>query len=104
MADRIQQLKTMLEAEPADAFCMYGLAMEYTKRGEAAEAIEWFDRTIAADPDHCYAYFHKAKAQQSMGNASAAINTLRAGLDRANACRDLKAAGEIDAFLEDLEG
>ena len=103
MADRIQQLKTMLEAEPADAFCLYGLAMEYAKRGEAEEAIAWFDRTIAVDPDHCYAYFHKARVQTTINQFSEAITTLRHGLDRANACRDLKAAAEIDGFLEELE-
>jgi tetratricopeptide (TPR) repeat protein len=93
----------MNEEETADAYIMYGLAMEYAKIGQADEAIKWFDRTIEIDPDHCYAFFHKARVQTTMNQFSEAIATLRQGLDRANACRDLKAAAEIDGFLEELE-
>lgn len=103
MADRMEQLKKMLAAEPNDAFCAYGLALEHAKRGETTQALEWFDRTLAADPDYCYAYFHKAKAQQSVGDDLAAMQTLQAGLNRARSCRDLKAAGEIEAFLDELQ-
>lgn len=103
MADRIEQLKKILAAEPGDVFCMYGLAIEHAKRGEADLAVEWFDRTIATDPNYCYAYFHKAKAQHDAGDAASAAATLRVGLNQARACRDLKAAGEIEAFLDELE-
>lgn len=103
MADRIEQLKRLLEVEPDDAFCMYGLALEYAKLGSAAEAVTWFDRTIAADPKQCYAYFHKAKAQQESGDQTAAVATLKAGLTQARAVRDMKAASEIEAFLDELE-
>jgi len=101
--DRIEQLKKMLQAEPDDAFCMYGLALEYAKRGDAAEAVSWFDRTIAADPRQCYAYFHKAKSQHEAGDATAAQGTLQTGLRQARAIGDLKAASEIEAFLDELE-
>lgn len=104
MADRIEQLKKLLAAEPNDTFCMYGLAIEHAKRGETASAVEWFDHTLKVDPDYCYAYFHKAKAQNDAGETAAAVNTLRDGLAQARACRDLKAAGEIEAFLDELEG
>lgn len=103
MTDRIEQLKRLLEAEPDDAFCMYGLALEYAKRNATADAVAWFDRTIATDPRQCYAYFHKAKAQQDSGDTSAAVVTLKAGLNQAQAVRDMKAANEIEAFLDELE-
>ena len=103
MHDRIEQLTKMLQAEPDDAFCMYGLALEYAKRGDLDEAASWFDRTIAADPRQCYAYFHKARSQQEAGDATSAQATLRAGLKQARAIGDLKAASEIEAFLDELE-
>lgn len=103
MHDRIEQLKKMLQAEPGDAFCMYGLALEYAKRGESDEAVSWFDRTIAADPRQCYAYFHKAKAQQEAGAMDSARETLGTGLKQARAIGDVKAASEIEAFLDELE-
>ena len=59
---RIELLQKMLEQDPTDAFCRYGLAQEHLKEGNIDAAIEWFDRTIEADRDYCYAYYHKARA------------------------------------------
>ena len=46
MTDRMSQLRNMLESEPDDAFCLYGIAMEYAKAGQTDRAIAHFDRTI----------------------------------------------------------
>ena len=103
MPDRIAQLKSMLEKDPRDSFCLYGLGMEYAKLRQHREAAAWFDRAIAADPDHSYSYFHKARSQQAAGDIAGAADTLKTGLQRANAAGDAKAAGEIAAYLDDLE-
>jgi tetratricopeptide (TPR) repeat protein len=102
VADRIKQLEAILQSEPGDTFCLYGLAMEHAKAGRHEAAIEWFDRTLAVDPDYCYAYFHKAKSQEELGDLRTAIETLQAGLKRARAKGDGKAAGEIEAYLDEL--
>ncbi|UCD75037.1 MAG: tetratricopeptide repeat protein [Phycisphaerales bacterium] len=102
MTDRILQLKKLLEADPDDSFCLYGLAFEYEKAGEHETAIEYFDRALAADPDYCYAYYHKARSQKAMGDGAGAVATLRAGLTRAEAIGDAKAASEITTFLNTL--
>ena len=102
MAERISQLKAMLQAEPTDTFCLYGLAMEHARLGLHAEAVEWFDRALAVDPNYCYAYFHKAKSLEQAGNDSAATATLREGLARARSSGDTKAASEIAAYLDEL--
>jgi tetratricopeptide (TPR) repeat protein len=104
MSNRIHQLQSMLERDPADAFCTYALGMEHAKLGETADAIAWFNRTLVIDPNQCYAYFHKAKAQEAAGEAAAAVQTLRTGLAEARSRRDLKAAGEIEAYLDELSG
>mgnify|MGYP003575014090 CR=1 FL=1 len=103
MTDRIAKLKSMLEAEPDDAFCMYGLAMEHARLGRMQEAVAWFDQTLSVDPDHCYAYFHKAKVQERAGDVEAATATLREGLERARSIGDGKAAGELEAYLDQLQ-
>jgi len=102
VADRIAQLKSILEAEPHDTFCLYGLAMEYSKAGEFQRAIEYFDRTLAVDPNYCYAYFHKARALEESGDVAAAQQALRTGLKQAQSCGDAKAAGEIAGLLDEL--
>lgn len=103
MPNRIAQLQSLLKAEPGDTFCMYGLAMEYAKIGEAAQALDWFDRVIDADADYLYAYFHKARTLAESGDNGAAMATARTGLARARAMNDAKAAGELAALVDELE-
>lgn len=102
MSERIAQLKTMLESEPDDVFCLYSLAQEYGKTGDLENAIAYYDRTIETDPDHCYAYYHKARALEEMDEVERAVATLRAGLERARAAGDVKAESELAGYLEML--
>ncbi len=101
--DRTAQLLKMLESDPKDTFCMYALALEYGKLGQTQQALEWFDRTLAANPSDCYAYFHKAKTLHESGDRPAAIQTLESGLTQARVSRDHKALSEIEAFLDELQ-
>jgi predicted Zn-dependent protease len=102
MTDRISKLKALLEDEPDDPFLLYSLGHEYAKAGDAANALAFFDRTIAADADYCYAYYHKARVQQQSGDTAAARQTLETGLARALACKDQKAESEIRLYLDSL--
>jgi tetratricopeptide (TPR) repeat protein len=100
--DRLVQLQKLLAADPNDTFCLYGIAQEYARRGATDEAVLWYDRCIGADPNYCYAYFHKAKALEEAGRVDAAIAALRIGLERAKASRDSHAASEIASYLDEL--
>jgi len=102
MSDRLAQLTRMLEREPGDAFCLYGLAQEYAKQGDLATAIVYYDRAIAADPSHGYSYFHKARCEEERGSVDAAKQTLQRGLEQAIAAHDAKATHEIRAYLDEL--
>ncbi len=99
----IEQLTRLLEAEPNDPFLMYGIAQEHLKGGNFDEAVAWFDRTIAADPAHGYAYFHKARALEAAGRREQAIETLRAGIGVARGAGDQKAWSELAGYLDELE-
>lgn len=103
MSDRIEQLKTLLEAEPDDAFCLYGLGLEYSKAGDYDNAVAYFDQTIDTNPDYCYAYYHKARALEERGMLKDAAATLHEGLGRAKAVGDAKAEEEMQALLDSLE-
>jgi tetratricopeptide (TPR) repeat protein len=99
----IEQLTRLLESEPGDAFLMYGIAQEHLKLGDFDAAVAWFDRTIAADPTHGYAYFHKARALEAAGRREDAVATLRAGVTVARAAGDQKAWSELAGYLDELE-
>jgi len=98
----IAQLEKLLAADPKDPFVLYGLAQEYAKAKEYAKAIGFYDACLSADAAYCYAYFHKAKAQQAAGDDAGAAATLRAGLVAAKQAGDAKAMGEIGGYLDEL--
>ena len=101
---RLDRLRAMLEAEPDDGFLLYGIAQECQKHGRLDEAIAFYDRAIAGDPKQCYAFFHKAKTLEQARRRGEIADVLRAGLARARAVGDFKAASEIEGFLDDVAG
>lgn len=101
---RLSKLMKLLDAEPDDAFCLYAIAQEHARLGAPAQAIAWFDRTIAADPSHAYARFHKAKVLEAGGRLTEAIEVLREGLAAAESAGDAKATSEIAGALASLAG
>ena len=100
--ERLAMLHRMVEADPSDAFCLYGLGQEYARRGRFDEAIAWYDRCLGANPDQCYAYFHKARVLEEADRTADAIATLRTGLERARRTGDSHAASEIAGYLDSL--
>lgn len=100
----LEQLRKLLAADPNDPFVLYGIAQEHAKAGDHAEAVAWYDRCLVADPAYCYAYFHKARAQEALGRGEEAAATLRAGMEAARKSGDGHALGEMAAYLEGLTG
>lgn len=102
----IAQLETLLAADPADAFVLYALAQEHAKLATAeghGRAIGFYDRCLAVDPAYHYAYFHKAKSQEAVGDQAGAIDTLRRGLAAAKKSGDAQATSELAGYLDELE-
>lgn len=100
--NRMHQLQQMLDKSPGDSFLLYGIAMEHKKAGDAAQAIEFFDRTIQSDSGYCYAYYQKGQTLESSGDESAARLAYRVGIDAAMKKGDAHAAGELQAALDSL--
>ncbi len=98
----IEQLERLLALEPDDAFLIYGIAQEHLKAERYDDAIEWFDRTIAADPDHCYAFFFKARALDERGSKAEALSVCDAGIDNARRIGDGKALSELSGLREEI--
>lgn len=99
---RLDKLSALLEADPNDAFVLYGLAQENAKLGRHEQAIAYYDRCLDSDPSYFYAYYHKATSQIAMERNDDAAATLRRGLAAAKAGRDQKAIGEIAALLDQI--
>lgn len=101
--DRLRKLLALLEREPGDAFCLYGIAQEHARAGRHEEALGWYDRAIAAEPDHGYAFFHKARSLEELDRIADACTVLRAGIEAARRGGDRHALGELTGYLDQLE-
>ncbi|MCK4872168.1 MAG: tetratricopeptide repeat protein [Phycisphaerales bacterium] len=99
---RILKLEKLLELDPDDPFCLYSLGQEYATVGDHARAIEYYDRTITADPRYSYAYYHKAKLLVKIGDLDQARATYDKGLEAATATGDEKALAELRQARDDL--
>lgn len=98
----LEQLQRLLDLDDQDPFTLYAIAHEHAKLGDHAQAIAFYDRCLAVNPDELYAYFHKARSQEATGDGAAGAETLSVGLARAKAAGDAKATGEIQGYLEAL--
>jgi tetratricopeptide (TPR) repeat protein len=102
MSDRLAKLTKLLAVDPNDTFVLYGLAQEHAKMGDLHAAVTFYDRTLAVDPLYCYAYFHKARAQQSLGQLADARATVQQGLQAAHRAADAKALSELSSLQTEL--
>ena len=102
MADRIEQLRRMLEQDPADAFCLYALGMEYAAQQQPGPAVAHLEQSLQSDPDQPYAHFHMARCLAGMGEQARAVAAVDAGLEVASATGDTSAAAELAALRDEL--
>ena len=100
--NRLEQLQAMMQRNPNDPFVLYGIGMEHKNGGDVAAAIDFFNRTIAADPGYAYAYYQKGQTLELAGKLDEARQTYHSGITAAQAKGDAHAAGEIAAALETL--
>ena len=98
----IAQLERLLAADPDDAFVLYALAQEHANAANHDEALGYYDRCLAVDPAYCYAYFHKARSLEALGRKADAADALRVGLEVSKKANDMKAAGEIAGYLDEI--
>ena len=97
---RMDQLRKMLDAEPDDAFLLYAMGQELHSAGDAESAEAHFAKCIEADPDHSYAYFHRAVMLDALGRRDDAIDVAREGEKAAQRVGDNKARAELHGMIE----
>ncbi len=102
--DRLQMLKDLLAHDPKNTFARYGLAMEYSSRGELENALVEFHTILEAAPDYVPAYLMLAQALSRSGRLDEAKSTLREGIVRAQKAGDGHAQSEMQGMLEELAG
>lgn len=102
--DRLASLMSLLEQDPEDAFCLYGVAQEHAGRGDHDEALLWYAKASKADPDDAYIHYHRARSLQELDRLPEARDAIQDGLAAADRSGDDHARSELTGLLDMLEG
>src|SRR4051812_36106399 len=100
--DRIQLLTQFLRENPNDAFARYGLAIEYSNRGDAPNALGEFNKLIELHPDYSAGYFMAAQMLARAGRNDEARNFLQGGIAAAARTGNAHAKSEMQTMLDEL--
>ena len=100
--DRLEKLKELLKASPADSFLNHALALEYIKLNEIKSAREVFESLLERDPDYVGSYYHLAKLLEGVGETDLAMNWYEKGMEKARQAGDGHSFNELQAAYEDL--
>src|SRR5437660_12144977 len=76
-------LEEFLAAHPQDAFARYGLAMECANQGDAAAAIENFEKLLAENPNYVGRYFQYGQLLARLSRTAHAKSTLSEAIQAA---------------------
>lgn len=101
--DRLQMLKDLLAQDPNNQLARYGLAMEYSGKGEIDASVGEFKKLIEINPDYANAYFMAAQALAKADRTEEAKQLLRQGITAAARIGNSHAQGEMQGFLDELE-
>jgi predicted Zn-dependent protease len=96
-------LNEILSQNPDDAFARYGLAMEYSKAGEAERAMEEFGKLLSTHPDYTAGYFMAAQTLVSANRVDEARKMLVDGISSARRTGNTHAQSEMTAMLDELK-
>lgn len=95
-------LNEILTQNPNDAFARYGLAMEYSNRGEVETAMGEFGKLLAAHPDYTAGYFMAAQTLARASRVDEAKKMLADGIASAHRTGNGHALSEMEGMLTEL--
>ncbi|MGZ0171400.1 MAG: hypothetical protein ACKVHE_17790 [Planctomycetales bacterium] len=96
------QLLTLLEANPADEFLQYSVAMACASEGNEEEAAERLEALCVASPDHVSAWFQRGQILNRLDETDEAREVLLTGIAAAQRVGDSHAEAEMRAFIDML--
>ena len=101
--DRLQMLQDLLAQDPNNQLARYGLAMEYSGKGETDTCVAEFKKLIEINPNYANAYFMAAQALAKDERKDEAKTLLKQGITAAGRIGNRHAESEMQAFLDELE-
>ena len=100
--ERIEKLRTYLQAAPTDSFLQHALALEYIKLGDDTQARLLFEEILQREPGYVGSYYHLAKLLERVEETDLAIEWYEKGMAVAKAAGDNHSYNELQMAHEDL--
>ncbi len=97
---RIEMFRQMLESEPENSMVRFGLANEYLKAGQHAEAVEALEEYLRRAEDEGAAYGMLARALEKLGRRDEARAAYERGIKAALAHNHPSMAEDYRLTLE----
>jgi predicted Zn-dependent protease len=101
---RIDAFTTMLKDQPDNEMIWYGLANEYTKLGNWAEAVAALRNVLQLKPDYTSAYQLLGTALLNLGARDEARRVWQAGIEAADRTGAWKARQHMEGLLNQTPG
>jgi Flp pilus assembly protein TadD len=98
--DRLNTLKQMAAADPANTFVRYGLAMEYVNSGQLERAVTEFREILGMNPNYAAAYFHGGQTLEKLGRLDEARTMYQSGIEVTTKTADLHTRSELQGALD----
>ncbi len=102
-SDRIAKLKEFLKKDPNDNFTNYALGLEYASIKDFEQAIAAFEQLRERDPEYIPTYYQLADTYRKVNQKDKALAIYKVGITRARNARDLHAASELEAAMDEME-
>lgn len=96
-------LQEILAQDPDNAFARYGLALEYSQRGQETEALAQFLELKKRHPDYTAGYQMAAQMLLASGQTQPAETWLLEGVASARRTGNRHALAEMEEMLEGLK-
>ncbi len=103
MINRLNSLLELHKKDPSDSFVTYGIALEYISANDYQKAEEYLSLLLKNDPKYVPAYMQYAMLKEKIDDIEEAKRIYREGIIIARELKDMKAAREMEEFLNDLE-
>ena len=99
---RLEFLQDAVNADAANTFARYGLAMELHGAGRDAEAWQHFEHLLTNHPEYSAAYFQAGMLLINLGRREEAVQVFQNGIEVTGRQGNSHARSELQAALDDL--
>lgn len=103
MTPAIENLEKMLAAGKDNALLRFSLGNAWLGAGEPVKAAPHLQKAVEHDPGYSAAWKLLGRALNEAGDAGAALEAYRAGIEVAHAKGDIQAAKEMTVFARRIE-